>query len=122
MELKRLVTSPCLSATVLQMSKNSKTNAQFIRKYTLHGIWPTTVDAIDLAYDTNDVIEEFGITFRFNYMVATPGQPVEGTKTLSGASQVGTGNAASSDSGVSDIASNLIGKLFGNFLSGFGAQ
>ena len=33
--------------------------------------WPTTIDAIDLAFDTNDQLEEFGCTFRFNYMTAT---------------------------------------------------
>ena len=36
--------------------------------YNLFNCWPTTVDAIDLAFDTNDAIEEFGVTFRFNYM------------------------------------------------------
>ena len=52
------------SASVQQLDRND----QIIRSYTLVDCWPTTLDAIDLAYDTNDVIEEFGATFRFNYM------------------------------------------------------
>jgi len=42
-------------------------------EYTLYQIWPVTVDAIDLAWDTNDAIEEFGVTWRFNYMTSTGG-------------------------------------------------
>jgi hypothetical protein len=36
--------------------------------YKLLDVWPQTVDAIDLAWDTNDAIMEFGVTLRFNYM------------------------------------------------------
>ena len=36
--------------------------------YELKDVWPTTVDPIDLAYDTNDAVMEFGVTLRFNYM------------------------------------------------------
>ena len=36
--------------------------------YMLEDVWPTTVDPIDLAYDTNDAVMEFGVTLRFNYM------------------------------------------------------
>ncbi len=36
--------------------------------YYLKDCWPTTVDPIDLAYDTNDAVMEFGVTLRFNYM------------------------------------------------------
>ena len=39
-----------------------------IRTATIHGLWPTNVAEIALAYETNDVIEEFDCTFRFNYM------------------------------------------------------
>ena len=52
------------SATVWQMDRSNNP----IRLYTLHGLWPTTVDAIDLSYDANDAVEEFGATFRFNWM------------------------------------------------------
>ena len=40
-----------------------------VAEYFLEALWPQTVDAIDLAYDTNDAVMEFGVTLRFNYMV-----------------------------------------------------
>ena len=57
------------SAIVKQMDRNDST----IRTYFLDGVWPTTLDAIDLAYDTNDAVEEFGATFRFNWMTIAGG-------------------------------------------------
>ena len=56
-------------AIVKQKDRNDAT----IRTYTLDGLWPTTLDAIDLAYDANDAIEEFGATFRFNWMTIAGG-------------------------------------------------
>ncbi len=41
--------------------------------YFLADCWPTTVDPIDLAYDTNDAVMEFGVTLRFNYMTIGDG-------------------------------------------------
>lgn len=52
-----------------QMDRNDRT----IRSYVLYQAWPTTLDAIDLAFDTNDQLEEFTVTFRFNYMTAFQG-------------------------------------------------
>ena len=52
------------NATVSQLDRNNSA----IRSYKLEGVWPTTIDAIDLSYDANDAIEEFGATFRFNWM------------------------------------------------------
>ena len=52
------------NATVHQLDRNNAT----IRTYKLEGLWPTTLDAIDLSFDANDAIEEFGATFRFNWM------------------------------------------------------
>ena len=48
-------------------------NGELLRTYRLFNCWPTTVDAIDLAFDTNDAVEEFGVTFRFNYMTVFSG-------------------------------------------------
>jgi len=69
-------TSPSLNANsyyataiVKQMDRNDAT----IRTYTLEGCWPTTLDAIDLAFDANDAIQEFGATFRFNWMTIAGG-------------------------------------------------
>ena len=52
------------NATVHQLDRNNAT----IRTYKLEGLWPTTLDAIDLSFDANDAVEEFGCTFRFNWM------------------------------------------------------
>ena len=52
-------------AHVHQLSRDGSST---LRTYNLFGVWPTTIDAIDLAWDTNDTIEEYGCTFRFNYM------------------------------------------------------
>ena len=38
-----------------------------IKSHTFRGMWPTTLDNIDLGYDTNDSVEEFGITFRYQF-------------------------------------------------------
>ena len=57
------------TAIVKQMDRNDAT----IRTYTLDGVWPTTLDAIDLAFDANDAIQEFGATFRFNWMTISGG-------------------------------------------------
>ena len=57
------------NATVQQLDRNNKP----IRTYKLEGLWPTTLDAIDLSYDANDAVEEFGATFRFNWMTAGGG-------------------------------------------------
>ena len=56
-------------ATVVQLGRNG----EILRRYNLFNCWPTTVDAIDLAFDTNDAVEEFGVTFRFNYMTVQAG-------------------------------------------------
>ena len=67
------------SATVWQMDRSNNP----IRLYTLHGLWPTTIDAIDLSYDANDAVEEFGATFRFNWMTigGTGGSGGDGSRT-----------------------------------------
>ena len=57
------------TAVVKQMDRND----DIIRTYTLDGVWPTTLDAIDLAFDANDAIQEFGATFRFNWMTIAGG-------------------------------------------------
>ena len=51
-------------AQVMQLDRSNNP----IRVYMLHGLWPTTLDAIDLSYDANDAVEEFGATFRFNWI------------------------------------------------------
>ena len=37
------------------------------KSYNFFDIWPTSVSAIDLSYDSSDVIEEFTVEFQVNY-------------------------------------------------------
>ena len=41
-----------------------------LRVYRLVGAWPTSVGAINLAYDSNDQIEEFDVEFQYQYLDA----------------------------------------------------
>lgn len=60
-------------ATVTQYSKTG----QPLRTYTFSGLYPSNIAAIDLAWDTNDTIEEFAVTWSYDYW------------TVSGATAVG---------------------------------
>ncbi len=41
-----------------------------LRAYKFEGIWPSTVDAIDLSFDSTDTVEEYGVTFNVQYWAA----------------------------------------------------
>jgi len=60
------------AAEVAETSAN--TNANIIRAYTLKYAFPTSVSQIDLAYDSNDQIEEFTVEFQYSYWNATSGR------------------------------------------------
>ena len=49
-----------------QLDKDGKS----LKKYAFRGAFPTNVSAIDLAYDTNDTIEEFTVEFQIQYWEA----------------------------------------------------
>ena len=38
-----------------------------LKRYNFRGCFPTSISAIDLAYETNDVIEEFTVEFQVQY-------------------------------------------------------
>ena len=38
-----------------------------IKSYTFRGLFPLTIANIDLAYDTNDAVEEFEVTYRYQF-------------------------------------------------------
>ena len=61
-----------------------------LRFATLFDAWPTNVAEIALAYDTVDVVEEFDVTFRFNYMQLGIG-PLLGTSGGGGDPFAGSG-------------------------------
>jgi len=52
-----------VDAFVDQLDRNGAT----IKSYTLRGANPTTIAAIPLAYDTNNAIETFDVTFAYQY-------------------------------------------------------
>ena len=61
------------SAIVRQLDRDG----QQLRAYRFEGIWPQTVDAIDLAFDSTDEVEEYGVTFAVQYWSAIDsGDPV----------------------------------------------
>lgn len=49
-----------------------------VRGYELHGCWPTNVSTIDLAYDSNDTIEEFTVEFQVSWMEGADIDPTSG--------------------------------------------
>ena len=63
-------------ATVYQLGRNAAsqqgsnspaTDSNILAQYKFVDIWPTTVDAVELSYDTGDTIQEFGVTFKVQY-------------------------------------------------------
>ena len=50
-------------ATVTQFSKDGKA----IKRYQMVGMFPTDISAIDLDWGSNDAIEEFSVTFAYQY-------------------------------------------------------
>ena len=63
---------------VRQLEKNNETDPaakSILREYILHYAFPTNVSQIDLAYDSNDQIEEFTVEFQYSYWtVEKPGR------------------------------------------------
>lgn len=68
------------NATVTQFSKTGLP----IRTYNFVGIFPIAVDAIDLDWGTNDAVEEFGVTFAYDYWQAGEGVIGQVTNALFG--------------------------------------
>ena len=62
--------------TVRQLSKDSAGGKNSVlRTYRLVDAWPTSVGAINVAFDSNDAIEEFDVEFQYQYLDASkPGQ------------------------------------------------
>jgi hypothetical protein len=57
---------------------NQNTDNNIIRQYKLRYAFPTSVSQIDLAYDSNDQIEEFTVEFQYSYWTA--GDSIGGAK------------------------------------------
>ena len=55
------------TVTVKQLEKDDSAGGEVVRSYKLWYAFPTSASAIDLAYDSNDQIEEFSIEFQYSY-------------------------------------------------------
>ena len=55
------------SVVVRQLEKDENSNGSELRSYKLWYAFPTSSSAIDLAYDSNDQIEEFSVEFQYSY-------------------------------------------------------
>ena len=64
--------------TVRQLSKDSAGGKNSVlRTYRLVDAWPTSVGAINVAFDSNDALEEFDVEFQYQYLDANgPGESV----------------------------------------------
>ena len=66
--------SKVASQTTKDESKGTDKN-QVLRTYKLFDAWPTSVGAINVAFDSNDAIEEFDVEFQYQYLDASaPGK------------------------------------------------
>ena len=59
--------------TVTQLERDDQPAGSSLRKYLLKGCFPTNISQIDLAYDSNDQIEDFTVEFQLQYWTATKG-------------------------------------------------
>jgi len=65
--------APSLYKANAQVTQYGKTG-EILRVYDFIGIFPTAVAAIDLGWDQGDNIEEFGVTFVYDYWQVSGGQ------------------------------------------------
>jgi hypothetical protein len=64
--------SPLQYKSTALVTQFSKTGVP-IREYTFNGIYPTSVAAIEMAWQTVDEIEEFVVTFQYDWWSVTGG-------------------------------------------------
>jgi hypothetical protein len=53
--------------TIAQLERDASVGGGVLRNYKLWGCFPTNVSQIDLAYDSNDQIEDFTVEFQLQY-------------------------------------------------------
>ena len=92
------LSNPYGSATVTQLARNGGD----MRSYHITSMYPTEVAAIDLAWDSNDAVEEYAVTFAVNHWFAGPGTVSSGSDSgIKGGISV----KADTDGNVSAVAS-----------------
>ena len=55
------------SVVIRQLEKDNSPAGSELRSYKLWYAFPISTSAIDLAYDSNDQIEEFSVEFQYSY-------------------------------------------------------
>ena len=55
------------SVVIRQLEKDASAGGDELRSYKLWYAFPISTSAIDLAYDSNDQIEEFSVEFQYSY-------------------------------------------------------
>tara|TARA_Y100001968_G_C19439944_1_gene761939 strand:+ start:2130 stop:2714 length:585 start_codon:yes stop_codon:yes gene_type:complete len=63
---------------VTQIEKDASDKGSNLRKYKLWYAFPASVSQIDLAYDSNDQIEEFTVEFQYSYWTVEEGDAKNG--------------------------------------------
>ena len=78
--------------TVRQLSKDSAGGKNSVlRTYRLVDAWPTSVGAINVAFDSNDALEEFDVEFQYQYLDADAPPSMLGNKAgLAGSGATGS--------------------------------
>jgi hypothetical protein len=61
-----------------QLERDSSDPGAVLRTYSLVGCFPTNISQIDVAYDSNDQIEDFTVEFQLQYWTATRGAAASG--------------------------------------------
>jgi len=61
------------------------TSVRPLRTYQFYDIFPTSVSAIDLSYDSSDTLEEYTVEFQVQYWIAGSGQDSGGATDQTGA-------------------------------------
>jgi len=64
--------SPLLYKSNAQITQFSKTGVP-IREYTFNGMFPVEVSPIEMAWETTDAIEEFTVTFQYDFWEVSGG-------------------------------------------------
>ena len=65
------------SVIIKQLEKDSTDGGKILRSYKLWYAFPTSASAIDLAYDSNDQIEEFTVEFQMSYWTTSGATPTQ---------------------------------------------
>ncbi len=73
------------SGTAGTKNESSVDKNKVLRTYQLVDAWPTSVGSINVAFDSNDALEEFDVEFQYQYLDAsTPGKNNDAANTVTG--------------------------------------